>query len=124
MIIKLTLETEHPERVVRFLEKHAYLHLYPFSDPSTDEEWPAFLENYKKYHNLMCKDKDDDELHPSEKEWIRQQILQGWNEFTSDPYEQEYFQVEIVDSCTGQWENAKAFYVFTGSYTKRPYLQF
>lgn len=57
-------------------------------------------------------------LTDEEKEFLCNIIRQGFYEYTSDEYERKNFEVKIVDSCDATWDNGKAYYVFSTSYSR------
>lgn len=139
MIVKLTLETEHPELILDFLKKYDYLRYYPYDTSSItdDRMYHTLFKNDKRYRHLTKLPEetlDDNDntiittLSEDDKAWLCESIQNAWYQFTDNRTEKNYlrsqFSVTIVSSCNGSWGNGKDFYVFPTSYTEHPVLQF
>lgn len=135
MIIKLTLKTDHPERILSFLETYDYLRVLPvrLAENATGEDARQLLEANRKYRELLRLPETKNtnglrtvlrQLTAEEKAWFCDQIRNAFFQYTTDPLEQKQFSVELVDACYGDWEKGNGFFLFPSSYASVPVLQF
>lgn len=134
MILKLTLETERPDRILSFLKKYNYFRYCPTPFDKNDEKQAVqFIHNYRKFIEIIklpdtALDENNEVItvYPTDedKAWICTIVKNAFYEFTFDEYERNNFDIEVVDNCDGHWDNGKAFYVFPSSYTEKPVLNF
>ena len=135
MIIRLSLKTEHPERILSFLETYDYLRVLPIrlDETSTGDDARQLLEASRKYRELLRLPEIKftnglrtvlRQLTAEEKAWFCDQIRKAFFQYTTDPLEQGQFSVELVDACYGDWEKGNRFFVFPSSYASVPVLQF
>lgn len=135
MIIRLSLKTEHPERILSFLETYDYLRVLPIrlAENATGEDARQLLEASRKYRELLRLPETkitngrrtvQRQLTAEEKAWFCGQIRNAFAQYTADPLEREQFSVELVDACYGDWEKGNCFFVFPSSYASVPVLQF
>lgn len=129
MIYKLTLETEHPEYLMNFLQAYGYLRTgYPIdtSDIQDDRVYAELFRKDKKYRELLKR--EGTEFLETETNWLCDAVREAFAAYVGNRKDREYllsqFSVEVVGHCDGEWDNGKAFYVFPTSYSAIPVLQF
>ena len=125
MIIRLTLDIENPkERVMRFLEDRGYLLSCPvqLDENKMDKETLSYKLNESKKYVEIISHLDNEEMQNIPLEdllFIKQIILEAWNQFTNVEYERENFKVYISNVMIPRFGNGKDFYVFPGNYNSK-----
>lgn len=141
MIIKLTLDSEQPELLIKYLKKTDCLRSYPNLTPInalSDQECADLYKKDKHWRHILktYEINDDDDIpfiQPDDMRWMTDAIETSFGKFLLSlfptdtafaDYHRQCFSVELLQTTHGCNENGKSVLVFPNSYTNLCYLQF